>query len=259
VTAAGAGASTDTDAIAAGAATADRPLLIGLDVDGTLSPIVARAADARLVPGARGVLDRLSRIDGVTVVVVSGRPLAELRTQFGLAGAARLIGSHGLEDSEGGPLTLSDAEGRRLREVSEELEEVASTVAGAWVEHKPGSAVLHVREASRSDGDAALAHAEVRLGQRPGVVLVPGRRVLEVAVRPTSKAAAIGRLRTATGARTVMFVGDDASDEEVIAALGPADIGVRVGADPSRAYYRLEAPPAVVAMLEALVARLVSR
>ena len=77
-------------------------------------------------------------------------------------------------------------------------------------------------------------------------------------MRPTSKAAAIGRLRTATGARTVMFVGDDASDEEVIAALGPADIGVRVGADPSRAAYRLGAPPAVVAMLDALAARLVS-
>jgi hypothetical protein len=55
-----------------------------------------------------------------------------------------------------------------------------------------------------------------------------------------------------------MFVGDDASDEGVIGELRPEDIGVRVGADPSRARYRLAAPTDVVAMLDGLAARLVS-
>jgi trehalose 6-phosphate phosphatase len=91
------------------------------------------------------------------------------------------------------------------------------------------------------------------------VFLLPGHRVLEVAVRATSKAAAIRRLRTDGATRTVMFVGDDTSDEGVIAELRPGDIGVRVGVDPSRAAYRLARPADVVAMLDALATRLLSR
>jgi trehalose 6-phosphate phosphatase len=244
-----------TDIVIAAAA-ADRPLLVGVDVDGTLSPIVDRAGDARLLPGARAALERLNEREGVVVVVLSGRPLEELRTQFGLDGVARLVGSHGLEDSEGSPVRLTAAEVRRRRDVADELGEVASTVAGAWVEHKPAGAVLHVREASPADGDAALAHAEVRLGERSGVFLLPGHRVLEVAVRATNKAATIGRLRTEVGARTVIFIGDDASDEAVIGVLGSGDIGVRVGVDPSAAAHRLAGPAEVVAMLDALAVRL---
>ena len=106
---------------------------------------------------------------------------------------------------------------------------MAEAVPGAWVEEKPAGAVLHVREATPADGDAALAHAGVRLGERPGVFLIPGHRVLEATVRPTSKAAALMRLRAETGARSVLFAGDDVADEEVMASLGPLDLGVRVG------------------------------
>jgi trehalose-phosphatase len=240
------------DEVAAAVATAERPVLLGIDVDGTLSPIAAKATDARLAAGAAAALDQLAGRDGIVLAVVSGRPLHDLRDQFGFDGATRLVGSHGLEDTAGPPLALDEAERRHLAEVARELREVASAVEGAWVEDKPASAVLHVREATTADGDAALSHAEVRLGQRPGVYLITGHRVLEASVRPTSKAVAVRRLRAETGAATVVFVGDDASDETVLATLGPDDIGVRVGPDPSAARFRLPGPDAVVAMLAAL-------
>jgi trehalose 6-phosphate phosphatase len=242
----------DIAEIAAAAAGAERPLLVASDIDGTLSPIVARAADARLAPGGHDALARLAAIDGLIVAVVSGRPLHELRGQFGLDEGVRLIGSHGLEDSERAAAELDAGEQHRLDEVTEELRAVAGAVPGAWVEEKPAGAVLHVREASRPDGDAALTHAGVRLGERAGVYLIPGHRVLEVTVRPTSKAAALMRLRAETGARTVLFAGDDVADEEVMASLGPLDIGIRVGADPSLARFRVADPAAVVALLEEL-------
>jgi trehalose-6-phosphatase len=122
------------------------------------------------------------------------------------------------------------------------------------VEEKPAGAVLHVREATPFDGDAALAHAGVRLGERPGVFFILGHRVLEATVRPTSKAAALMRLRAESGARSVLFAGDDVADEEVMASLGPLDLGVRVGPDPSRARFRVAEPADVVALLEALAA-----
>jgi trehalose 6-phosphate phosphatase len=242
------------DEIVAAAAGSRRPLLVACDVDGTLSPIVARAADARLLPGAREVLERLGAMDGILTVVVSGRPLRELRDQFGFDRGVRLLGSHGLEDSAGPGTVLDPAEQHRRDEVAAELRSVAEAVPGAWVEDKPAGAVLHVREATPAAGDAALAHAGVRLGERAGVFLIPGHRVLEATVRPTSKAAALMRLRAETAAHCVLFAGDDVADEEVMASLGPLDVGVRVGPDPTRARFRVAEPADVVALLEALAA-----
>jgi trehalose 6-phosphate phosphatase len=238
--------------MAAAAAEGPRPLIVASDVDGTLSPIVAHADEARLVPGAAEVMARLAATGGIVAAVISGRPLRQLREQFGFDDRVRLLGSHGLEDSQRDTPALDGGERRRLEEVREELTALAAAVPGAWVEDKPAASVLHVREATAAEGDAALTHAGVRLGERAGVFLIAGHRVLEVTVRPASKAAALMRLRAETGARTVMFAGDDVADEEVMASLGPLDVGVRVGTDPSRARFRVPAPADVVALLEAL-------
>ena len=156
--------------VAAAAATAPRPLLVAVDVDGTLSFIVSHPADAVLVPGAGEALARVAALDGVTVAVVSGRPLHELRVQCGCRPDTRLRGSHGLE----------------------------------------------------------------------------------VAVRSASKGPAVERLRAQTSAATVVYVGDDMTDESVLVGLRPPDIGVKVGDLPSAAPYRLDGPADVVQMLEEL-------
>jgi len=236
--------------VAAAAATAPRPLLVAVDVDGTLSLIVSHPADAVLVPGAGEALARVAALDGVTVAVVSGRPLHELRDQFGFRPDTRLIGSHGLEDSSVTTAHLSPAEEARMEALRAELNAMAAGVPGAWVEDKPLSEVLHVRGATEAAGDALLAEAGLR--DQPGLSLVPGQRGLEVAVRSASKRPAVERLRAQTGAATVMYVGDDMTDETVLVGLRPPDIGVKVGDLPSVAPYRLDGPADVVQMLEEL-------
>jgi len=242
--------------VAAAAVAAPRPLLVAVDVDGTLSLIVSHPADAVLVRGASEALARVAALDGVTVAVVSGRPLHELRDQFGFRSETRLIGSHGLEDSSVTTAHLSPAEESRMDALREELRAMAAGVPGVWVEDKPLSQVLHVRGAAGAAGDALLAEAEARLRGRPGLSLVPGQRGLEVAVRAASKRPAVERLRAQTGAATVMYVGDDMTDETVLTGLQPTDIGVKVGDLPSVAPYRLEGPADVVQMLEELAALL---
>src|SRR5207249_4535939 len=134
--------------------------------------------------------------------------------------------------------------------------EMAADIPGAWVEDKPLSEVLHVGRAPRSIGDVVLAEAERRLRRRPGLYLVPGHRGLEVAVRPASKRPAVERLRAETGAATVVYVGDDMTDEAVLAGLRSSDIGVKVGELPSVAPFRLDSPADVVKMLDELADRL---
>lgn len=90
-----------TEALAAGAS-----LLLLSDYDGTLAPLVARPADARLPREVWDDLRLLARAPVVRVGILSGRGLADLRA---LVGAPEVIyaGCHGLDPRPrvpGGPV-----------------------------------------------------------------------------------------------------------------------------------------------------------
>jgi Trehalose-6-phosphatase len=55
-------------------------LLVALDFDGTLAPLVDNPDDARMTPRARDALVRLAGAENTVVALVSGRGLANLRT-----------------------------------------------------------------------------------------------------------------------------------------------------------------------------------
>jgi trehalose 6-phosphate phosphatase len=246
---------TAPEQLAAEVAARPRTLLLSLDVDGTLSPIVDHSADATLVPGALDAVTAFAATPDVVVVAVSGRPVHELRDQFGFPPDVRLVGSHGLEDTAHAKAPLEPEERERLGEAHRAAERAARGLARAWVEDKPMSVALHVRLAAAAEGEAALAlfcRAAADLGLESAV----GKKVLEVSTRPLSKAAAVARLRDETSATTVVHVGDDASDEAVFAALGPGDVAVKVGDGPSVASARLGGPDEVVTFLRATARRL---
>jgi len=229
-------------------------LLVGLDVDGTLAPIVERPEDARLEAGAHDALVALAAADGVDLAVVSGRPVADLRGQFAIPAGARLVGSHGAETWPGAS-HLDPREAALLAATTARLEEVASTLPGAWVERKPFAAALHVRRADPEPAAAALVPLEVACRADPALTVHVGHMVLEVAVRPTSKVTAVARLRDELRPDAVVFVGDDASDERVFAELGPRDLAVKAGPGATHASHRLATPRDVVAFAAALAER----
>ena len=188
-----------------------RPLLLGTDVDGTLSPIVARPDDARLAAGALDALRTLDADPSVTVAVVSGRPLVELVGQFGLPTTFHLVGSHGAEF--GTSVSLDEGEQGRLDEVRRILAEVVADTPGAHLEDKPVAAALHVRGVDADLAPAASARARAALSGVAGITVHDGHCVLEVAVRVVNKTSAVALLRERVAPATVVFIGDDASDE----------------------------------------------
>jgi trehalose 6-phosphate phosphatase len=244
--------------LAARAAACRRPLLIGLDVDGVLAPIVPRADQAELLPGVNDALAALVRFSpSVSLAVVSGRAVDDLEERYGFPDHIAVVGSHGLERRDSTPLELDDLERHTLDQLTTLATAAANDVGeGAWVEHKPASAVLHVREA---DDDAAVTAIEQlsRLAAMvPGAHVKHGHQVVELMARRTSKATAVADLRRQVGAASVLFVGDDHTDEEVFADLGPDDVSVRVGGGDTLAAARLPDPDAVLAWLRALPAAL---
>jgi trehalose 6-phosphate phosphatase len=230
-----------------------RPWLIGVDVDGTLAPIVDHPDQSRLHPDAIAALEALRDRVGVMVAVVSGRPLSDLRHKFGLPTTVMLLGSHGAE--VGTEVDARTAEEQRLVEDTvRQLQAIVDDLPGAWIEDKPLAVALHVRQADPERGTAALAELGDALQGRDDIALHRGHRVLEIAVRPTTKRIAFDQLRMRLEPATTVFIGDDASDEKVFASLQADDVAVKVGPGATAAPHRLATPDEVVQFLAALAA-----
>ena len=232
-----------------------KALLVGLDFDGVLAPIVPRREEARALPANHEALATLVTVPGVRVTLLSGRALADLRRVAAPPAGVILVGSHGaeLEGIPGGGRTpvLGEAETALLHDVAEALTAISEVHPGTHVEFKPAGAALHTRGADRA---VAAAATEAALGDPaswPGVHVTSGKEVVELAVLDVSKGAALRAVRRACRAEVVLYVGDDATDERAFAVLDAdaGDIGVKVGPGETRARYRLNGPDEVAVLL----------
>ena len=101
---------------------------------------------------------------------------------------------------------------------------------GAWIEPKAFGFGLHTRLADDTATTRATdAIDELVTTRAPRWRRRTGRDILEYAWRHEGKDTAVEALREQTGATAVLFAGDDVTDEDALASLGPDDLGVRVG------------------------------
>ncbi|MGC0238542.1 trehalose-phosphatase [Arthrobacter sp. SD76] len=231
-------------------------LLVAMDFDGTMAPIVAHADDARPLPRAAAAFAGLAALPRTTTALISGRALASLRAVASPPVESLLIGSHGAEAWPGPGstgLTLDVQQKELLAEVRAILAEIVANAPGTMLEDKPAGVVLHTRQAADDVAADAVAAARSLLQDRKGVFLKDGKRVLETSVVNASKGEGVTFLRQVTGATAVLFAGDDTTDEDALARLEPGDVGVKVGLDFTQAQYRVEAPVHVAELLEALL------
>jgi trehalose 6-phosphate synthase/phosphatase len=232
-------------------------LLIALDFDGVLAPIVQVPSEARMPATTQRHLSTLVHLPGVRVALVSGRTLADLREVASPPPGTLLVGSHGAEfsdpldpDSPPAP-ALDDEQAQLLARVIEGLERISADHPGTHVEIKPTGAVLHTRRAERDVAAKATQEALDGPAVWPDVHLTKGKEVVELSVVATTKGTALKRLREMTGADAVLYAGDDVTDERAFAVLDGdgGDVSVRVGSGETAARFRLGSPDEVSAML----------
>lgn len=232
-------------------------LLVALDFDGTLAPIVERAEHARALPASAAAVRELAALPRTRTAFISGRALDSLRTVADPGDETLLIGSHGAEVYTGPDspaLTLTEDQALALRQATAVVENVVATHAGTRLEAKPAGVVLHTRTAEDDIALAATETARKQLSAIAGVHLKDGKRVLETSVISSDKGQGIELLRKVTGATAVVFAGDDVTDEDAIKALGPQDLGIRIGQGISEAEHRVDSPEDFACVLETLAA-----
>ncbi|MGC0249291.1 trehalose-phosphatase [Pseudactinotalea sp. Z1748] len=245
-------------------------ILVALDFDGVLAPLVPDPSRSRPIPRAAEALVRLSEADGVQLALVSGRPAADLAGLATPPAGTWLVGSHGAQTGQVEPdgtvqmlpFELEPSARELLTRVTDALERIAAEPEfdGAWVERKPASAALHTRPVADAEAARrALAFALAGPGSWPGTYAQPGNQVVEIPVVHATKGEAVATLRHRLRVErdgedvAVLFAGDDVTDETALAILGEGDLGVKVGTAESVATVRVADEEAMAALLHALV------
>ena len=234
-------------------------LLVALDFDGVVAPIVARAEDARPLPQTKATIEALAQLPNVSVAFVSGRSLASLRACAEPPANVALIGSHGAEKyipnaQNPSVLQLTPQQEQTLARAERVLKSVASKHNGAWVEIKPAGVVLHVRQVAEDQQEQASVEAMQRIYvEVPDAHVSRGKSVVEIAVLKSHKGEGIDFLREAYEPDATIFMGDDVTDENGFAVLeqGPGlpDVGIKVGPGATGACARLDSPEDVAEFL----------
>jgi len=231
-------------------------LLVALDFDGTLAPEVDDPEQARAIPEARAAVLRLLALPDTRVALVSGRALASLELVSDLPDDTLLVGSHGIEirlDHAGDAVSLNTTELKRVDVLNEVLNGVADSFDQVWLEPKPAGFALHTRLATEHNSRVAhLVALSEATAEVEDVTVRSGKDVLEFSVRETTKGDAVEHLRTYTGADAVFFAGDDVTDEDAFAALGPDDLGLKSGQGDTVAAHRVAGPLQVAQVLALL-------
>ncbi|MFD7625769.1 trehalose-phosphatase [Streptomyces sp. NPDC059851] len=255
---------------------APRRSVVALDFDGTVAEIVPDPDQARAHPAAVPALAALAP-EVASVAVITGRPAGVAVRLGGFAGVPGLehlvvLGHYGAErwDAVTG-IVHAPAEHPGVAAVRAELPGFLDSIGawqGTWIEEKGRALAVHTRRAE----DPAAAFAVLReplaeLAARHGLIVEPGRAVLELRPPGMDKGVALSEYLEETDAEAVLYAGDDLGDLAAYAAVekrraeGLPGLLVCSGSEEvpelaSRADLVLPGPAAITTFLSALAASL---
>ena len=230
---------------------AGRVLLL-LDYDGTLTPIVNQPDMAVLPTDTRKSLLDLSHREKYIIGIISARSLEDIINRVGID---ELIygGNHGLE-LRGPGLNFVHPEAAQLtgsvNQAYERLQQGVADMAGVLIEHKGLTLTVHYRSTSEGFVHEVKESVEAVVGpfvESGALIIAPGKKALEI--RPDvawDKGKAISRLQeTFPQASLTVFFGDDLADEAgFTAAQDSGGLGIFVGParEPTVALYQVTLP-----------------
>jgi len=213
-------------------------ILLLLDYDGTLTPIVSRPSQAKLSSSTRRLLYSLSKKKNITLGIISGRRLNELEGLVKVPGIY-YAGNHGFQ-IKGPAIDFIHPQAEEFKackqKVKSSLKSKAGNIKGIILEDKSVTLSFHYRLVDKQDEARArrLFYSVCRKYQEAGKIkITAGKKILEV--RPPirwNKANAVDVIRMLAAGPDggiAIYAGDDRTDEDAFKALRKKDIPVLIG------------------------------
>ena len=217
-----------------------------LDIDGTLLDL-ARTPDQVKVPrDLIKALERLTQHLSGALAFVSGRSLDSIDRLFAPFRPAA-IGTHG------GEMRAADGSVSRSQPLPDSVRQVftglAGNIPGLLMEDKKSALALHYRLAPEALPVLQSAmEKHTRLFEAEQVQVLHGKSVVEVRRQGVDKGSAVAELvrQEPFAGRTILFGGDDATDEDVFRILPRlGGQGFSVGRKFPNVEHHFESPRAV--------------
>lgn len=209
-----------------------------LDYDGTLAPFREERDEAIPYPGVREALAAIREETGTRLVVISGRAVRDLLPLLGLDPPPEVFGSHGWEHLPPGgeAVHVFDLDAATATALEMARTWIEREGHAARSERKPASVTLHWRglppaEQQRLETDAQRAW--MPLTTRAQVELHAFDGGVEIRARGRNKGDAARAILEEVGTEAAAaYLGDDLTDEDAFAALGPRALKVLVREQP---------------------------
>jgi len=225
----------------------DKYIMLFLDYDGTLAPIVSMPEKASIAKEIKDLLSELSKSPKCKLAIVSGRALKDIKNVIGLKGII-YSGNHGLE-IEGPKIKFEPIVSSRykaiLEQIKNNLNKKLSSFKGAFVEDKGLSLSLHYRLVDKKNipqVKTIFRETVILYLVRNKIKIKTGKMVLEV--RPHlewDKGKVVlwllTRQRFALKGSNVfpIYIGDDRTDEDAFRAIENKGLTIFVG-EPKASY-----------------------
>ena len=237
----------------------NKNLLLLLDYDGTLTPIVLRPELAVLSDDMRDVLKRIAK--KYPLAIISGRSLDDVRDMVNVDGIY-YAGNHGFEISNDVKLVNPDAEKIKpvIAEICEQMQSKIGHIQGSIVENKGITASVHYRMVLENDFlelEKIFKGVIASYVEKGKIRITKGKKVFEI--RPNvewDKGKAVKWVIAVLEKKgTPVYIGDDRTDEDAFIALKNRGITVLVSEKikKSNAKYYLRNVDEVKIFLEGLL------
>jgi trehalose-phosphatase len=241
----------------------ERPLLVALDVDGTISPIVRDPDLAEIPAPTLSVLASLAKTPGVEVAFITGRDLRSLSRMEQLEGVWRAVEHGGLVLAPGeAPMRgkLTSAQRAALERFREWVDVHASD---AFIEYKPQAIAVHVRAIAETDPARAerLLREADDLARSLGLHVRKGKALREAEAVAHDKGSALREMFERSESKSVFFAGDDLTDFPAIDFATAHGVGAFVFSDEQpgtqlRSVRSLQSVDELAALLSRLLQRI---
>ena len=236
-------------------------LFMGLDYDGTLTPLVNHPDHALLPQDTKSLLADLCDLPNAFVCIISGRSCQDVKKKVGIK---RIIyaGNHGMQ-IRGRGLSFSVKNSKRYTEeinkICRNLTQRLKRIKGVWVENKGLTASIHYRLAESEDVQKGKQIVFTIMKSFKDLKLREGKKVWEI--RPNidwNKGKAVAYiLKKCLGGNwksegAAVYIGDDQTDEHAFSLLKQDGITALVSGKPgqtSNAQYFLTHPQEVIGFL----------
>lgn len=242
----------------------ERPLVLFLDLDGTLVPLQDDYRSVTIAEGTQKLLVQLNTSENRKVVIVSGRTQGFLELHLGTRGLdfGAEHGSMFFDAATGTwhPL-VADSFEPIYRQVKKEMEGAEFDVPGSDLEEKEHSLAWHYRMAKPAEDFILMFLAKLQqVVKGSAFSIMHGNKVIEAKPVGITKEAFIRWYLKKNEDRLngwlPIAIGDDRTDEDMFIALESlGGVSIKVGDGKTVAKYRL---PNVTGVLE-LLSRLAPR